>query len=63
MLKQLLEEPLVHFMALALVILAAYGLLNRDRTEAPDRVLVTASKIEQLASLSAKNRAAAADGR
>lgn len=54
MLKRLLREPLIHFIALALVIFAAYGLLDRGGTDVPGRIVVTAPKIEQLASVFAK---------
>ena len=54
MLKRLLNEPLVHFIVLALVIFTGYGLLNRERTAAPDRIVVTAAKIEQLVSVFAR---------
>lgn len=54
MLKRLLKEPLVHFIVLAFVIFAAYGLLNREGTEARGRIVVTAPKIEQLVSVFAK---------
>jgi PPIC-type PPIASE domain len=39
---------------LALVIFAAYGLLNRGGAQAPDSIVVTAPKIEQLASVFGK---------
>ncbi|CAN7368072.1 peptidylprolyl isomerase [Mesorhizobium sp. LjNodule214] len=48
MLKRLLREPLAHFIILALAIFAVYGLLNRGGAQAPDRIIVTAPKIEQL---------------
>ena len=54
MLKGLLKEPLVHFLALALVVFALYGLINRSEAEKPDRIVITGPKIEQIASLFAK---------
>lgn len=51
MLKRLLNEPLVHFSALALLIFAAHGLLGDARMQAPDSIVVTAPKIEQMAAL------------
>ena len=38
MLRRLLKEPLVHFLTLALVIFAVYGLMNRSEAEKPDRI-------------------------
>lgn len=54
MLKRLLKQPLVHFIALALVIFAVYGLLNLGGTQAPDGIIVTAPKIEQIGAVFAK---------
>ena len=51
MLRRLLKEPLVHFIALALVIFAIYGLLNPSEVGKPDRIVVTGPKIEQMATL------------
>ena len=53
-LRRLLKEPLLHFAALALAIFAVYGVLNRSESEKPDRIVVTAPKIQQLASVFAK---------
>ena len=52
----MLNEPLVHFGALALVIFVVYGLFNSSGTPAPDRIVVTAPKIEQMAVIFAKTR-------
>ena len=49
-----MREPLLHFFALALVIFAAYGLFNREGTQAPDQIVVSAPKIVQLATIFAK---------
>lgn len=54
MLKRLVKEPLVHFLLLAVVIFAVYGLINREWIAAPDRIVVTTAKIEQLVSVFAK---------
>jgi hypothetical protein len=53
-LKRVLREPLVHFLALALLIFAGYGLVGADTDDKPDRIVVTASKIEQMASVFTK---------
>ncbi|MCK3779753.1 peptidylprolyl isomerase [Ensifer sesbaniae] len=53
MLKRLLREPLVHFLALALLIFAAHGLLRGD-ADHPDKIVVSASKIEQMATVFTK---------
>ncbi len=55
-LKRFLKEPLVHFTVLALTIFAAYGLVDRRAGPAPDRIVVTAPKIEQLAAIFARIR-------
>lgn len=54
LLKRLLTEPLFHFLALALVIFAGYSILAPTGPEKPDSIVVTAPKIEQLASVFAK---------
>lgn len=54
LLKRLFREPLLHFIALALVIFAIYGVLGPTGAEKPDTIVVTASKIEQLAAVFAK---------
>jgi len=53
MLKRILREPLVHFLALALLIFAAHGLL-RTGADAPEKIVVSASKIEQMATVFTK---------
>jgi hypothetical protein len=53
-LKRVLREPLVHFLALALLIFAGYGLLGADTDDKPDTIVVTASKIEQMATVFTK---------
>ncbi|MGO8154583.1 peptidyl-prolyl cis-trans isomerase [Rhizobium leguminosarum] len=50
----MLREPLVHFLALALLIFAGYGLLGADTDDKPDSIVVTASKIEQMATVFTK---------
>ena len=54
LLKRLLREPLLHFLALALLIFLAYHLLNRGQTEKPQSIVVTAAKIEQLSAIFTK---------
>jgi len=54
LLKRLFREPLFHFLALALVILAVYGILGPTGAGKPDAIVVTASKIEQFAAVFAK---------
>lgn len=54
LLKRVLREPLVHFLALALLIFAGYGLLGVDTEDKPDSIVVTAPKIEQMATVFAK---------
>ncbi|MBY5326686.1 peptidyl-prolyl cis-trans isomerase [Rhizobium leguminosarum] len=49
-----MREPLVHFLALALLIFAGYGLLGADTDDKPDSIVVTASKIEQMATVFTK---------
>ncbi|APO77927.1 rotamase superfamily PPIASE domain-containing protein (plasmid) [Rhizobium etli 8C-3] len=49
-----MREPLVHFLLLALLIFAGYGLLGADAKDKPDRIIVTAPKIEQMATVFAK---------
>lgn len=51
MLKSLLKEPLLHFLLLALAIFAVHGLISDGRTRAPDGIVVSAPKIEQMATL------------
>ncbi|TBY49995.1 peptidyl-prolyl cis-trans isomerase [Rhizobium leguminosarum] len=52
MLKRVLKEPLVHFLALALAIFAGYALVGAG--ERQERIAVTAPKIEQMATLFTK---------
>ena len=54
MLRRLLKEPLVRFLALALVVFAVYGVINTSEVEKPDRIVITGPKIEQIAGLFAK---------
>lgn len=54
MLKRLYKEPLLHFLALALAIFAAHGLLGDGGARAPDSIVVTAPKVEQMATLFAR---------
>lgn len=54
MLKPLLKEPLLHFLLIALAIFAVHGLVGADAEKKTDSIVVTAPKIEQMASLFAK---------
>ena len=51
MLRRLASEPLAQFLALALVIFAAYAVLNPADREKADHIVITEAKIEQLAAL------------
>lgn len=52
--KKLLREPLVHFLALALVIFLADHILNPATAERTESLVVSQAKIEQLAGLFSK---------
>jgi hypothetical protein len=54
MLKRIIKEPLLHFAVMAAMILGVYGLIENRETDAPDRITITASRIEHLASVFAK---------
>jgi hypothetical protein len=54
MLKPLLKEPLLHFLLIALAIFAVHGLFGDDADEKTDNIVVTAPKIEQMATLFAR---------
>ena len=54
MVRKVLREPLVHFLALALAIFIIYGALNRSDRVTPDRIVVTQARIEQIATLFAR---------
>lgn len=55
MLRRLFKEPLLHFLLIALAIFAAYGLFSDANTREPDSsIVVTAPKIEQMATLFAR---------
>src|SRR5687768_16981774 len=53
MLKSLLKEPLLHFLLLALAIFAVHGLVVEAGNKT-DEIVITAPKIEQMATLFAK---------
>jgi hypothetical protein len=52
--KKVLREPLVHFLAFALAIFMLYGALNRSDSVTPGRIVVTQARIEQIATLFAR---------
>ena len=54
MLKKILQEPLVHFLALAVAVFIAYGVVNRRSIAEPDRIVVIQARIEQTAILFAR---------
>ena len=54
MLRSILREPLVHFIFLALLVFAGYGLVSTDTVKTPERIIVPAAKIDQLAAVFAK---------
>jgi hypothetical protein len=54
MLRRLASEPLAQFLALALIIFAAYVVLNPVEREKAHRIVVTEAKLEQLAALHAR---------
>lgn len=54
LLKRLLKEPLVHFIAIAVALFVLYGVLNKTPAEIPDRIVITGARIEQLAAVFAK---------
>ncbi|MEQ1576185.1 MAG: peptidylprolyl isomerase [Hyphomicrobium sp.] len=54
MIGRVLREPLVHFLGLAITIFLLYGTLNRSKEPEAGEILVTSSKLEQLAGLFGK---------
>ncbi|MBA7467940.1 hypothetical protein ES707_03178 [subsurface metagenome] len=54
MLKRLVKEPLVHFLALAAVVFGVYGVLDRSGASKPDEIVITAARVDQLAALFAR---------
>ena len=54
MLKSIIKEPLLHFLLLALLIFAGYALFSPDASKKTDSIIVTAPKIEQMATVFAK---------
>jgi hypothetical protein len=51
LLGRLIREPLVHFLGLALLIFAAYGLLNQHAFSTKPRIVVDSARIEQITGL------------
>jgi hypothetical protein len=51
LLGRLIREPLVHFFGLALLIFAAYGLLNQHAFSSKPRIEVDSARIEQITGL------------
>ncbi|RUM95388.1 peptidyl-prolyl cis-trans isomerase [Pseudaminobacter arsenicus] len=49
-----MREPLIHFLLFALLIFAGYGFFGADANNKPDRIVVTAPKIEQMAAVFTK---------
>lgn len=48
MIARLLKEPLIQFLALGTMLFALYGLVGKRSTEAPDKIVVSASRIANL---------------
>lgn len=53
-LKSIVREPLVHFLALALMIFVMYGTFGAPAAERPNTIIITEAKIEQFGALFAK---------
>jgi parvulin-like peptidyl-prolyl cis-trans isomerase-like protein len=49
MIKRLLKEPLLHFLALAVLVFVGYGALNRFEAGKPEEIVVTESRAGRLA--------------
>jgi len=49
MVKRLLKEPLLHFLALAVAVFAAYGVFNRFEAGKPDEIVIAVSRVDRLA--------------
>lgn len=49
MIKRLLKEPLLHFLALAGIVFLAYGFMNRFQAGKPDEIVVTSSRVDRIA--------------
>lgn len=55
MFRRALNEPLTHFLALALIILTAYYAVNPADRSPSDRIMITSAKVEQLAAYFSSN--------
>ena len=49
--KKLLNEPLVHFLLIGVALFVFFGLLDESGTGSKQRIVVSAGRIEQLASV------------
>ena len=49
LIARLLREPLLQFLALGAMLFALYGLVGKRSTEAPEKIVVSASQIANLA--------------
>ncbi len=49
MIARLLREPLLQFLALGAILFALYGLVDKQRAEPPEKIVVSASRIPNLA--------------
>jgi hypothetical protein len=47
--RRLLKEPLLHFLALAVAVFVAYGVLNRFEAGRPDEIVITNSRVDRAA--------------
>jgi len=46
--KHLLSEPLLHLLAIGLILFGTYGLLNEDFNEDPNQITITQSLTDRL---------------
>jgi hypothetical protein len=49
MIRRLLNEPLLHFVALAVLVFVAYGALSHFDAGKPDEIVITGSRVDRLA--------------
>lgn len=49
MMKRILKEPLLHFLALAVAVFVAYGVFNRFEAAKPDEIIIRESRVDRLA--------------
>jgi len=49
MMKRILKEPLLHFLALAVAVFVAYGVSNRFEAGKSDEIVITESRVDRIA--------------